>query len=46
MAEPVAGLLTAGLCDEFSSAFIKDIVKQVQDRTSCLFSTIAEIRDT
>lgn len=31
MAEPVAGLLTAGLCDEFSSAFIKDIVKQVQD---------------
>ncbi|MGA7721752.1 MAG: uroporphyrinogen decarboxylase family protein [Ignavibacteriaceae bacterium] len=31
MAEPVAGLLTAELCDEFSSTFIKDIVEQVQD---------------
>jgi uroporphyrinogen decarboxylase len=31
MAEPVAGLLTPELCDEFSSAFIKNIVAKVQD---------------
>ncbi|MFH1195111.1 MAG: uroporphyrinogen decarboxylase family protein [bacterium] len=31
MAEPAAGLLSADMCDEFSSSFIKDIVAQVQD---------------
>jgi uroporphyrinogen decarboxylase len=31
MAEPVAGLLSADLCDEFSSVYIKEIVSDVQD---------------
>lgn len=32
MAEPAAGLLSAEACDEFSSAYIKRIVAEVQDR--------------
>jgi uroporphyrinogen decarboxylase len=31
MAEPSAGLLSANLCDEFSSFYIHDIVSRVQD---------------
>lgn len=31
MAEPAAGLLSAEMCDEFSSVFIKPIVDEVQD---------------
>jgi uroporphyrinogen decarboxylase len=31
IAEPAAGLLSAVLCDEYSSRFIKDIVRDVQD---------------
>jgi uroporphyrinogen decarboxylase len=31
MAEPAAGLLPPEMCDMFSSAFIKDIVEEVQD---------------
>jgi len=31
MAEPAAGLLSADMCDEFSSIFIKQIVDEVQD---------------
>jgi uroporphyrinogen decarboxylase len=31
MAEPAAGLLSPDQCDEFSSAFIREIVKDVQD---------------
>jgi uroporphyrinogen decarboxylase len=31
MAEPAAGLLSADLCDEFSSKYIKKIVDQLQD---------------
>jgi uroporphyrinogen decarboxylase len=31
MAEPAAGLLSADLCDEYSSRFIKEIVAKVQD---------------
>jgi uroporphyrinogen decarboxylase len=31
MAEPAAGLLSAALCDEFSSGYIKEIVSDVQD---------------
>ena len=31
MAEPAAGLLSAEMCDEFSSVFIKPIVEEVQD---------------
>jgi uroporphyrinogen decarboxylase len=31
IAEPAAGLLSAALCDEYSSMFIKDIVRDVQD---------------
>ncbi len=32
MAEPAAGLLSAEMCDEFSSSYIKSIVADVQDR--------------
>ncbi|HEY9166186.1 MAG TPA: uroporphyrinogen decarboxylase family protein [Candidatus Kryptonia bacterium] len=31
MAEPAAGLLSADLCDDFSSHYIREIVSQVQD---------------
>lgn len=31
MAEPAAGLLSADMCDEFSSKFVKKIVAQLQD---------------
>ncbi len=31
MAEPAAGLLSAEMCDEFSSGYIKQIVEEVQD---------------
>ncbi len=31
MAEPAAGLLSAEMCDEFSSVFVRDIVGKVQD---------------
>jgi uroporphyrinogen decarboxylase len=31
MAEPAAGLLSAEMCDEFSSNFVKEIVDEVQD---------------
>lgn len=31
MAEPAAGLLSAETCDEFSSAYVRNIVEQVQD---------------
>jgi len=31
MAEPAGGLLSAEMCDEFSSEFIKEIVSEVQD---------------
>lgn len=31
MAEPAAGLLSADMCDEFSSQFIKPIVDEIQD---------------
>ena len=31
IAEPAAGLLSAGMCEEYSSAYIKDIVDYVQD---------------
>lgn len=33
MAEPAAGLLSADLCDTFSSNFIRTIVSEVQDET-------------
>jgi len=31
MAEPAAGLLSAEQCDEFSSAYVRDIINKVQD---------------
>ncbi|MDD4120043.1 MAG: uroporphyrinogen decarboxylase family protein [Clostridia bacterium] len=31
MAEPVAGLLSPSICEEFSSRYIKDIINKVQD---------------
>jgi uroporphyrinogen decarboxylase len=31
MAEPAAGLLSSGMCDEFSSGYIKQIVDEVQE---------------
>lgn len=37
MAEPAAGLLSPNLADEFSSAFIKRIVKQVKDENFLFF---------
>lgn len=33
IAEPAAGLLSPGLCDEFSSYYVKQIVDYVQDET-------------
>jgi uroporphyrinogen decarboxylase len=36
MAEPAAGLLSPGLCDEFSSRYVKQIIDAVQDENFIL----------
>ena len=33
MAEPAAGLISPAQCDDFSSAYVRDFVEQVQDRS-------------
>jgi len=37
IAEPAAGLLSAEMCDEFSSAYIKTIIDEVQDDSFMVF---------
>ena len=32
MAEPLAGILSPGLCEEFSTAYVKEIVEKTQDQ--------------